>query len=568
MQLAKQLRSMSDSELAKLVRRRQVTPNSKDFLDLAQQLLAGKSIDACLGTLTARELEALLELERKGLTLDSLQTSGLIFQSAGKFEVLDSVKPLIENLQVPLKTESVSIGKLNDSAALAAIAIFETQLAITELLLDAEQRLVRVVNKNSFGLPDVKSLANQLHKSLDFARGCYAMAQRLGLLRASDSRWWLADNAKHWLEIEPIDRWLKLTEAWLQGLGEQAAIELLEQVSAEVSLRQALSAVFPLANQSLTDHLSALAAQAEWLGLCVSDRPSEALIALLHGNHSEAVASVLKHLPKPQRRLLAQADQTLVAPGPLPTELEILVRTFTELEQVSLANTYRITAQSITYALECGLTEATIRETLAELTQTKLPQPIDYLLTQTCQRFGRIKIQPGSNLERSIVKASDTLLLTEILNDQRLRPFAFQPISATALASRFEPEVLYFGLRENGFLAIRIDENSQVISPKLAGSWKLETATPVDPAASLVASLRESDSKVGENPSDDDLLRQLQLAIKNRATLKVHVTLRDGSSQLFEIKVSGLANGRLRGLDAKADAERVLPLSQISRIEF
>jgi hypothetical protein len=568
MQLAKQLRSMSDIELTKLVRRRQVLPSSKDFLDLAQQLLASKSIDACLGTLTALEFEALLNLESYGLTLESLQTTGLIYQHDGKFQVLDSVKPLLEAIEPGSVNLASSIGELTDSTATAAIAIFETQLAITELLLDAEQLLVRVVNKNSFGLPDVKSLANQLHKDLVFARGCYSMAQRLGLLSASDSRWWLTENAKNWLQLEPIERWLKLSQDWLQSLGDQALVELGQQISTGVSLRTLLSAVFPLANQNLNDHLSALAAQAEWLGLSVSDRPTEALIALLADRQADAIECVTKHLPKSQRKLLAQADQTLVAPGPLPTDLEVLVRTFAQLEQVSLANTYRITAQSITYALECGLTESAIRATLAELTQTKLPQPVDYLLTQTSQRFGRIKIQPGRDLDRSIVKASDTVLLTEILNDQRLRPFAFRPVSANSLSSRFEPEVLYFGLRENGFLAIQVDENSQVISPKLTGSWKLEIDTPVDPAANLVASLRESDSKVGSNPSDDDLIRQLQLAIKNRATLKVYVTLRDGSSQLFEIKVSGLANGRLRGLDAKADAERVLPLSHISRIEF
>lgn len=568
--LAKQLRALSDAELAKVIRRRVISGKPKDFLELAQSLLTPKSIELCLATLTFSELQKLQNLPLELGVHNSLFTTGLVYLVDEKVHLTDSAKPLVSQLRLAQHKPSRE-SVLGDTAALAAIAIFETQQAITELLLDVETRRVRVVGKGAIGLPEVKNLAQQLHKSLDFARGCYSIAQSIGLIRPSDSRWWLTSLAKNWLSQDPTDRWQVLAANWFNAIGELAAEELSHAIKKfpGAGLRDLLGAVFPVADSNLlSQRLADLTNQAEWLGLTVSGIPTDAMLAMLSGDTESAIKSISTHLPKPQRKLLAQGDQTLIAPGPLPTDLEITVRDFAELEQVSVASTYRITPASITYALECGMTDSQIRQLLAELTGAPLPQPIDYLIAQAASRFGRIKITASSGLERSIVQASTTALLSEILNDQRLRAFAFHPISASSLASRFEPEVIYFGLREHGFLAIRVDSEGKVISPKESISWQIDSEIDPDPAISLVAELRQTESRIGENPSDDDLARQLQLAIKSRATLKVHLQLRDGTVQAYELKVSSLANGRLRGKDSKADAERVLPLSQIIRVEF
>ena len=66
----------------------------------------------------------------------------------------------------------------------------------------------------------------------------------------------------------------------------------------------------------------------------------------------------------------------------------------------------------------------------------------------------------------------------------------------------------------------------------------------------------------------DDLLRQLQLAIKLKSKISVVLDLGGGKQVTYLIEPVGLANGRLRAKDRKADVERTLPISSIVSIEL
>jgi predicted DNA-binding transcriptional regulator YafY len=126
-------------------------------------------------------------------------------------------------------------------------------------------------------------------------------------------------------------------------------------------------------------------------------------------------------------------------------------------------------------------------------------------------------------------------------------------------------ELVYFTLRDAGYVAVRVDGNNKVISPMetierahIAGSTNLISAD--------IQRLREQDAKLGSEPDDDDLLRQIQLAIKNKATAQVVVKSSSGEAIEYLIQPVGLANGRLRAKDRKADVERTLPLASITSI--
>jgi len=64
------------------------------------------------------------------------------------------------------------------------------------------------------------------------------------------------------------------------------------------------------------------------------------------------------------------------------------------------------------------------------------------------------------------------------------------------------------------------------------------------------------------------MLRQIQLALKNKANLRVAYLGKDGVEYEFLLEPVGVANGRLRARDRKADLERTLPLANIIRIEL
>ena len=188
---------------------------------------------------------------------------------------------------------------------------------------------------------------------------------------------------------------------------------------------------------------------------------------------------------------------------------------------------------------------------------------MDYLLREAEQRFGRLRV--GETKTTTVITADDKILLAELHNNQKLRPLALHFSETGDLHSRFESELVYFALRDAGYVAVRVDDSGKIISPTAA----VELANAPESVKSITADiqrLRDQDSKLGTEPDDDDLLRQIQLAIKNKATAVVAVTGSKGETIEYLIQPVGLANGRLRAKDRKADVERTLPLASITSI--
>jgi len=573
LRLADQLRHSTNDALTDLIARRPVATNAQDFLDLAQVLLQPKSIEAALARLNTQEIAALEQaLHKPGSShelLPELVQLGLAHTDGTLFEaVAKSATDLLSKqnrVGAPVTTSTLS-----NQEPLASIAAFETVQAITELVLDLEQHRVRVVGKLGVGLPDIKRLAQHLGKPNNDAKFCFEFAIAVNLISADSGVWRLTSLAGKWLELSIDQRWLLLAQNWVATLGSKSAQQLhsLSSASPTPDLTSNLVHIYPLADKALGNQLQTLTAQAEGLGFTVHGFATGLLLHATKSQWNQAVELLNQHLPATQESVIIQADLSLITPGPLPTKAELLLRTFAQIEQVSIASRYRLSALSLSHGLECGLTETEIRNLLSSLSNKPLPQPVDYLITETVARFGRLVITDGPTADaRTILKSRDGLLLTEILNDVRLKPFALFPHSAGSLASRFDSQVLYFGLRDLGFVPIRHDANGKVISPRVVQQLGAETVAPnID--VDLISRLRAADERIGTEPDDTDLLRQIHLALKNKSRLRVTVTTRDQAEVEFELLPTSLANGRLRGLDQKADIERTLPIERIVRIGF
>jgi hypothetical protein len=339
----------------------------------------------------------------------------------------------------------------------------------------------------------------------------------------------------------------------------------LSELKPGSSLRNWLTSNFPLAENTTTSRLGQILDFAESFGLTFEYATTSWFGDALAGRKTLA-KQLQTHLPSVQEKIILQADLSLIAPGPLPTQLESLLRRFASTETIGLASTYRLSALSVCHGLETGLTIDEIRTCLKTASAMPLPQPVEYLLNEVVARFGRLVIlDSADSTERSSIASQDTLLLTEIGNDPRLRAFSLTRPSSESLTCRFEPSVVYFGLRECGYLAIRRDRSGAVISPvevaeAIAGKTLLSTLE-MD-----LARIRAADSAMSAGGNDEALTRQVQLAIRNKARLLITATIADGSSAIFDLMPSGISNGRLRGLDRKAQIERTLPLSTITAI--
>ncbi|NBR77836.1 MAG: hypothetical protein EBT76_03430, partial [Microbacteriaceae bacterium] len=160
------------------------------------------------------------------------------------------------------------------------------------------------------------------------------------------------------------------------------------------------------------------------------------------------------------------------------------------------------------------------------------------------------------------IESKDQVLLTHILNDTTLRPISISRLDETTLLTRFELDIVYYQLREGKYAAIRKDANNQVISNWSAAGIQDKTKELPKSVLMDIKRWRDHETRMGEAPEGNDIVRQLELCIKSKGSLTVLVVVNKENHE-FVLEPTGLANGRLRGRDRKADCERVIPLSSI-----
>lgn len=589
LRVAAALRSMTDEKLNRLITERMVNSNQLvDFFDLAEALTKLPSVVAAIAALPsrqARELTALVSGEPATPEVAILLADQMLVSGAPAFQPFESTHSAFtefKNIKSP-SLNTVALVTLSDFAVPeqnqidrdSGVEIFETHQAITELIFDLEQRFVREVGKRNVGLPDLKRLAGHLQKSTDFAKQIYELAQQANLITLADGRWQLRDEAGSWLAWLPTERFAHLAQIWQNTLGDCSAAELLTSLRMHPqikSLDQQLRLTYPFADGSVNSKITKLAKMAALIGLSSGGWLSSWAPLILEKQYEKASHLAAAMLPQPMRKLIIQADLSLIAPGPLPTQDEISLRRFANTEQIGLASTYRLSSLSISHGLESGLTISDIRNLLLELSSKNLPQPVEYLLNESSSRFGRLVVRRGEtsgdiSAERVIISSSDPVLIAEILNDAKLKPFSLTKLADGSITTRFEAEVIYFALRELNFVAIQTDSEGKVISP-LALHGEKNAQELQSSITSDIERLRAQEDKLGTYPDDDDLHRQIQLAIKSKSSATFTVTSSAGSEIQMLLEPIGIANGRLRAKDRKADIERTLPVSSIIQVTF
>lgn len=583
LRIAAALRRASDDDLKAVISQRMVNSSGlRDFFDLAESLSQPKSVASTVAGLPRQQIDALIaildEQQPEAKAADALERLMLIDKSNdGKYSLFESTALCLQALEPSSveETDGENIGLApiqSDVDRDSGIATFETIQALTELVFDVEQRYIREVGKKNVGLPDIKRLAQHVRQTNEFAREIYELANHADLIGLANGRWQLGPQALAWLDWQPERRHRHLLEVWLGLIGATSAQDLLasirsSEVAGTVSLTQQLRENYPYADGAVSSRIARVVSFAERIGLSHNGWLSSWAIETLGGSIETAAHAASAFLPTPQRKLICQADLSLIAPGPLPTDLEIALRRFADTEQIGMASTYRMSALSISHGLETGLTEQQIRSWLLELTDKPLPQPVDYLIREAAQRFGRLTVSAGELETKSLIKSLDSILLAQIINEAKLKPFAMYAMPDGSIGCRFEPEMVYFGLREAGFSAVRIDTSGNIISPRtpLSTSEQVEAVSTVD---ADIQRLREQEEKLGSEPDSDDLVRSIQLAIKNKSIIVIGVTTNTGAELEFTLEPIGFANGRLRAKDKKADIERTLPLASITRVSL
>lgn len=576
LRIASALRKLDDASLERVIQLRMLNSSHlRDFFDMADALANAKSLAPALSSLTVRQFEQLESLreDKKSefgefifdlMLAERTDQGPKIFASTVDAMATIGAHRKISNLVVVSESEPRELSAA-DIDRDASLAIFDVIQALTELIFELEQRYIREVGKRGVGLPDVKRLAAHLSKPNEYAKQVFELAQFANLAEIEGSRWQLGQRAENWISWSDRQRWSHLAETWLSLLGDEAARELLAILPAE-SFERRLAEVYPFADSTATNRIKKVAEIANLIGL-IANSQATSWLGLLSSSLQSASERAIAGLPSAAERVIIQADLTLIAPSPLPTELEISLRRFADTEQIGMASSYRLSALSVSHGLETGLAIDEIRALLLRLSAKELPQPVDYLLKEAESRFARLKVYATKSGAHSQIVSSDKILLAEIHNDQRLKPFALHFDEAGSLHSRFEAELVYFALREANFVAVRVDEKGEVLSPQKLSS-KNKVSEQRKSVVEDITRMREADTQGTSDPDDDDLLRQIQLAIKYKAKMVIVLKTSSGEQVEYLVEPVGVANGRLRAKDRKADLERTLPLSSVVSISI
>jgi len=566
LELAQQLRLLSDEQLAALVRQRMInTAHLKDFFDLAESLLQPKNLQTWIAGLTADELSSL----RAG-TAHTDQLMAFLASSETFAATLQEMQR-ISAKQLAKQSRPEGFAQLDATASArdGGIRAFETCQSITEVIYDLEQRRIKLVGKSGVPIGELKRLSLHLGKTVDEVRETFEVAAAAELISNDGERWVLNSQSATWLSGSLVDRWAMLCETWLALVGESTRLELATKwsLAAKQSLNDFFEKVYPFAEQGENSRFAKIERFAENIGLTSHGFANPWLKQVAKQEFDQAKTEIKTHLPADQERIIVQGDLSIISPGPLSTANERELRAFVETEQAGLASRYRISALSISQALESGVTAAEIKETLVRLSGLDLPQPVDYLITDTIKRFGRIRVAYDQSNGGALISFDDHHLCTQLLNEISLKPFGLRSVAANTLHSKYDADVVYFGLREIGQLAVRVDSAGALVSPLKFGSRSV-LQNRLDGLGESISRFREADARVAHSGDDEAMLRQIQLALKNKANLRVAYLGKDGAEHEFLLEPVGVANGRLRARDRKADLERTLPLANIIRLEL
>ena len=613
--LAARLRTLDDDALTRLVTARGVREHGiRDFFDLAEALLDRVSVQSELerldrGTLallatagdlsttsgapTASDLAGRLGVDaaevarRASIALEA----GLLAEESGRYAPWDAVTeqlhawpsfglptaPDLVGARPPAALEPVSESDTRFVDRGAGDRAFATLSAVTELLYALRDEPARRLARGGVALPDARRLAAVAGVEVDELELLLDISARAGLADAG-SEWNPSAAAAGWLSAPRLERWSTLARGWLERLPDELH-ELLRQRAHTVwgqGLTDYLAWLYPAGGTWIRERTDQAAREAEQLGITGSSTPSTPGSALLLDGPEAATAAMATLFPAEVDKVYLQPDLSIIAPGPLLAPIDERLRGMSEAETRGLASSYRVTASSVTRALTAGESVPAIRDFLSSISLTGIPQPLEYLLTDTAARFGTLRVgalDPGAPEPdapdagaAAYVRSDDGALLARLVVDPNLAPLALRRVGDHRVVTRFDSVVLYWTLADARYPVVAENASGEVVALRRERRAGGGSAAGEDTAAILVQRVRDVAAGEPEETSQAWLARQLELAIRNKLTVSVTVLLPDGAEAEYLLEPAALAGGRLRARDRRADIERTLPLASITGV--
>ncbi|UWF77040.1 helicase-associated domain-containing protein [Microbacterium neungamense] len=552
--LADRLAAADDAWLAELFHARGVRADApwQDFFDAAEALLDTASVERALCTLTRDEAEALVRAARDGSAGDPSPGLRALALMDDDGRVPPPVAAIAEQRDVPPAPVAAEAAPASaEAAARAAERAFQTVRGLADLLLSARTAPLTLVASGALGAGERRRLAEggMDAEVLDELR---ALAVTADLARPVDRELRITPAAGDWLDSPFRRRWALLAEAFRESLPRGIRTGAGWIPVAAWDDAHPWDPGWPAA-------VAALRNRAALLGLSADDGGEPAWATPLRRGEPADAEPLATLLPSEVDRVFLQNDLTAIAPGPLLPALDNRLRAMTE-HDAAQASSYRFTAESIARALADGETGQSILDFLTGLSPTGLPQPLSYLVAQTAQRHGLVRVT-ADPARGTVVSSTDAHLLQAIEVDRALRPLGLVR-DGEVLVSRVGADTIAWALADARYPATLVGGDGAAIPParrRMADEHPAAAAS----YAPLIARLR---AHQGPDADAAWLDRELEAAVRARAVVLVEVAMPDGSSRELALEASGLGGGRLRGRDRTADVERTLPVRSIRSV--
>lgn len=556
--LAEALAARSDEELVDLLVRRGVHPDAawNDFFDAAEALLDPSSIARALPRLPRAEAEALLAPgDADPDAVRALTGLALLGPDGAPYPPVAAALAAREPAAMAPATATDTDARRSEQAeARAAERAFTAIAVLADVLLLAEEAPFALLASGAVGMAEKRRAAERgLPDDPALLDDLFAVAVDAGLLRAQDRTLRITEAGDAWLPLPQTARWARTAEGFRAALPDGLRTPSGGWIPADE-----WPGAYPW-DASWPERADDLIRRAGLLGLLSDGAPTPWAAALADGGEA-APDALAPHVPSEVDRIFLQNDLTAISPGPLRPALDLRLRRIAVRESASQASSYRFTADSLAAALSAGETEEGVAAFLDTLSLTGVPQPLRYLLAQSAQRHGLVRVSSDPTTGRTLVRSADPTLLGAIAVDQALRPLGLIREDDT-LATRVGRETVFWALTDEHYPAALVDPRGRAeTAVRVPPLPALDAPDPAADYAALIARLRTAR---GTDADAAWLDRELEHAAKVRAVLAVEVAMPDGSSRELVLEVTGLGGGRLRGRDVAGDIERTLPIRSI-----
>lgn len=477
----------------------------------------------------------------------------------------------------------------------------------------------RNLRSGGIGVRELRRIAKDLDVSEHVAAVLVEVAEASGLLGVEgnpDAEWMPTRDADGWLALPLEQRWRRVATGWLgmqrlpslvgrRGERDRVVNALSPETyrsTASETRRRILRALARLpvgtapdpgglaelmawhapkhSGRWFAELVQAVLAEMELLGVTGRGALTSYGRLLLDGDDPAPLLE--KHLPQPVDHVLVQADLTVVAPGPLESELAREIELVADVESSGGATVYRVTETTVRRALDAGRTADDLHRLFTERSRTPVPQALTYVIDDMARRHGSLRVGTAA----AYLRCDDTSAITTALADRALESLRLRRIAPTVLLSPAPVEDVLMLLREHGYAPMRESADGAVVvgGPAVrrarASRQRAGPATPssrqftVEELRSVVERVRTADSAAHRARQATSVpgvttattLRTLQQAVREERAVWLGYVNAEGAASQRVVEPIAVRGGYVEGYDHLRDEVRVFAIHRVTSV--